>query len=107
MFYIMDLKQDQWYIVTRNINYQRLARIFDDEQRETINKLMSLGFMPIITTSGKGRCTRKHWNIEPYNGKHGDGYRMITAYNNRDQFGNFRPSRLNSITYFIKPKDAQ
>lgn len=103
----MELKQNQWYIITQKLNLQRLARIFDDEQRETINKLMSLGFIPIMTTSGKGRCTRKHWNVEPYNGKHGNGYRMISAYNTRDQFGNFHPSSLNSITYFIKPKGAQ
>ena len=46
------------------------------------------------TVVGKGKCTRKHWNLEPYLGKKGEGYRMISSYP--------WSSNFNSITFFIK-----
>ena len=103
----MELRQNQWYIVTQNINYQRLARIYDEEQRETINRLMKHGFIPLKTTAGKGRCTRKRWNVEKYQGRNGIGFRMISSYVRPHTLGGYVRCNLNSITYFIKTGDAQ
>lgn len=86
--------QNKWFIITQDLNYTKLARIYDDEQRETINRLIGQGYVPTMTTAGKGRCTKRHWNLEEYSGKNGSGYRMISSYRGS--------LALNSITYFIK-----
>ena len=70
------------------------ARIYSEEQRAVINSLIEKGYAPTETVVGKGKCTRKHWNLEPYSGKKGEGYRMISSYP--------WSSNFNSITFFIK-----
>lgn len=71
------------------------ARIYSEEQRAVINALIEKGYVPTETVVGKGKCTRKHWNLEPYsNKKRGEGYRMISSYP--------WSSNFNSITFFIK-----
>lgn len=90
----MELWKDQkyWYIMTVEQNFEKLARIYDQEQRDTINRLISHGFMPVRTVCGRGRCTSKHWNLEKLNSPRiGKGFKMISSY----KFSNF-----NSITYF-------
>lgn len=70
------------------------ARIFSEDQRKAIKNLIHHNFMPKKTTVGEGRCTRKHWNVEKYRGRHGVGFRMITS--------SPYSSNFNHITYFIK-----
>lgn len=70
------------------------ARIYSENQRSVINTLINKGYVPTETVVGRGKCTRKHWNIEPYSGKKGEGYKMISSYP--------KSSNFNSITFFIK-----
>lgn len=70
------------------------ARIYSEEQRGVINNLISKGYVPTETIVGKAKCTRKHWNLETYTGRRGEGYRMISSYP--------KSSNFNSITFFIK-----
>jgi hypothetical protein len=70
------------------------ARIYSEEQRSVINSLIAKGYCPTETIVGKGKCTRRHWNLEPYAGKKGEGYRMISSYP--------WSSNFNSITFFLK-----
>ena len=70
------------------------ARIYSEEQRAVIVNLIDQGYIPTETIVGKGKCTRKHWNLEDYKGKRGEGYRMISSYP--------WSSNFNSITFFIK-----
>lgn len=83
--------QPMWFICTKKPS-NKLARIYPG-QRETIMQLIADGYEPIETVSGKAPCTKKHWNLLPYEGKHGTGFRMVSSY---------KHSQLNSITYFIK-----
>ncbi len=55
------------------------AGIFCEEERQQIKLLVRHGFMPHHSAVGKGRCTRRHWNMEKYRGKHGVGFKLITA----------------------------
>lgn len=90
--------QQQIYTVIRTQTQRRpdiYARIYSEEQRAVINSLIEKGYVPTETIVGKGRCTRKHWNLEPYSDKkRGEGYRMISNYP--------WSSNFNSITFFIK-----
>lgn len=70
------------------------ANIYSQEQSQMIDKLIHQNFFPHHTAVGKGRCTRKHWNVEEYEGKHGVGYKMITTSPYSHNF--------NHITYFIR-----
>lgn len=70
------------------------ARIYSEEQRMAILQLMQHKFLPTHTAVGKGKSTRKHWNIEKYRGKHGAGFKMITT--------SPYSSSLNHLTYFIR-----
>lgn len=86
--------QNAWYIITKEYNIERTAQIFDQEQRDTINRLISHGFVPVRTVCGRGHCTRQHWNLEKFRTKRlGKGFKMITATKASHNF--------NSITYFI------
>ena len=55
------------------------ALIYDEEQRDTIYRLMSHGFLPHHTSIGKGNSTKRHWQITKYRGRHGKGFKMITT----------------------------
>lgn len=70
------------------------ARIYSEEQRDTLQGLINQGYIPTETIVGRAKCTHKHWKLEPYSGKRGEGYRMITSYP--------WSSNFNSITYLIK-----
>ena len=70
------------------------AGIFCEEERQQIKLLLRHGFMPHHSAIGKGRCTRRHWNMEKYRGKHGVGFRLITASSISSNF--------NHITYCLK-----
>ena len=70
------------------------ARIYSEEQRLMIHLLLHHNFFPHHTSVGRGRCTRKHWNIEKYRGKLGKGFKLITA--------SPLSSNFNHITYFLK-----
>lgn len=88
--------QDEWYIkTTTNLTAPNkvFARIYDDEQRQTINRLIALGYIPLKTSVGRGLSTQKHWNLEPYKGRYGEGYKLITSSPLSNNF--------NHITYFI------
>lgn len=86
--------QDKWYIKTIDGRTRFTARIYSPEQRAKVIELIGQGFTPTTTIVGKGLCTRKHWNVEAYSGRRGEGYRMISSYP--------LSSNFNSITYFIR-----
>ena len=69
------------------------ARIYSEEQRMAILQLIRHNFLPTHTAVGKGKSTRKHWNIEKYRGKHGAGFKMITT--------SPYSSNFNHLTYVI------
>lgn len=70
------------------------ARIYSEEQRMTVLQLIQHNFLPTHTSVGKGKSTRKHWNLEKYRGKFGIGFKMITT--------SPLSSNFNHLTYFIK-----
>ena len=70
------------------------ARIYNEEQRNMIRLLLHHNFFPHHTAVGRARCTRKRWNVEKYRGRHGKGFRLITA--------SHLSSNFNHITYFLK-----
>lgn len=90
------MNQKGFFIETQSQRRKDIcARIYSEEQRAVINKLITEGYVPTETIVGKGKCTRKHWCIEPYSNKRrGEGYRMISSYP--------WSSNFNSITFFIK-----
>lgn len=92
------IAQKERYICTTDESLKFPARIYSEAQRDTIRRLISHGFIPTHTSPGKARCSKKHWNLEHYRGKYGNGFRMISSYN---PVGKVR-SNMNSITYFIK-----
>ena len=70
------------------------ARIYSEEQRMTIKHLIRHNYFPHHTAVGVGKSTKKHWNIEKYQGKYGFGFKMITT--------SPYSSNFNHLTYFIK-----
>lgn len=70
------------------------ARIFTEDQRQQINQLIQSNYLPHHTSVGRGNATTKHWNLETYKGKFGEGYKLITT--------SPYSSNFNHITYFIK-----
>ena len=70
------------------------ARIFSQEQRNAIYRLIRHNFFPHHTAVGDGRCSRIHWALEKYRGRHGVGFKLITS----SPFS----TNFNHITYFIK-----
>jgi hypothetical protein len=69
------------------------AIIFDNEQRKTIYRLMSHGFLPHHTSIGKGLSTKRHWQLQKYRGRFGRGFKMITT--------SPYSSNFNHLTYFL------
>ena len=55
------------------------ARIYCEEQRMRIKQLIQHNFLPHHTSVGVSKSTRKHWNLEKYQGKYGVGFKMITS----------------------------
>ncbi len=70
------------------------ARIYSEEQRMRIKQLIQHNFLPHHTSVGVGKSTKKHWNVEKYQGKYGVGFKMITT--------SPYSSNFNHLTYFIK-----
>ena len=89
-------KQQKWAVIHTQTERRSdiYARIYSEEQRAVILSLIEQGYVPTETVVGKGKCTRKHWSLELYSGKRGEGYRMISSYP--------KSSNFNSITFFIK-----
>lgn len=87
-------KQDGVCIRTLHPSSVAQARIFSNEQRMTIRRLIRHKFLPTHTSVGKGKSTKKHWNIEKYRGKYGVGFKMITTSPYSTNF--------NHLTYFIR-----
>lgn len=89
-------KTQRWAIIETQIQRRSdiYARIYSEEQRDTLQNLINQGYVPTETIVGRAKCTRKHWNLEPYSGKRGEGYRMISSYP--------WSSNFNSITFFIR-----
>ena len=86
--------QDGRYINVLRPTDVAAAGIYSEAQRQQIRLLIHHNFFPHHTAVGKGRCTKKHWNLEKYRGKHGVGFKMNTASPNS--------SCLNHITYFLQ-----
>lgn len=86
------LNQEGFTIQTLEPSTVVRARIYDEEQRGVIKQLIRHRFIPHHSSVGKGKSTRKHWNLEKYVGKFGVGFKMITA----SPFS----SNFNHITYF-------
>lgn len=70
------------------------AAIYSEAEREQIKLLIHHNFYPHHTSVGKGKSTRKHWNMEKYRGKYGVGFKMITTSSISSNF--------NHLTYFLK-----
>ena len=89
-------KQQVWAVIQTQSERRAdiYARIYSEEQRNTLQNLINQGYVPTETIVGRAKCTRKHWNLEPYSGKRGEGYRMISSYP--------WSSNFNSITFLIK-----
>lgn len=92
------INQNEWWIQTLDNSLKFPARIYSEEQRNTIRRLISHGYYPTHTSPGKAKCTKKHWNLEHYRGRHGNGFRMISSYIPKG----YVRSNMNSITYFIR-----
>ena len=79
-------------IRTLNPNPVAQAFIFSGEQRAKIVQLINHGFLPHHTSVGNGLSGRKHWRVEKYRGKFGNGFKMITTSPYSTNF--------NHLTYF-------
>ena len=86
--------QDGRYINVLRPTNVAAAGIYSEAQRQQIRLLIHHNFFPHHTAVGKGRCTKRHWNLEKYRGKHGIGFKMITT--------SPYSSNFNHLTYFIK-----
>lgn len=73
------------------------AFIYGQEHREAINDLINRGYLPHHTSYGGGKPSKKHYNIEKYRGRFGEGYKMITTCPTSTNFSH--------ITYFINSKN--
>ena len=82
------------FINTLNPSTVVKAGIYSEDQRKQINKLIHDNYFPHHTAVGRGKSTDKHWNIEEYRGKYGEGFKLITT--------SPYSSNFNHITYFIK-----
>ena len=71
--------QDGTKIKTLHPSQNVSAIIFSDEQRKMINLLLHHNFYPHHTSVGRGKSSKKHWNLEKYRGKYGKGFKMITT----------------------------
>ena len=85
--------QDGKYITVLHQGVAK-AGIYSEEQRRQIKELIRNDFYPHHTAIGVGKATNKHWSLESYKGRIGEGYKMITT----SPFS----SNFNHITYFIK-----
>ena len=65
-------------IVTLHPSKVAQALIYDNEQRAAIVNLIEAGYKPHHTSVGVGKTGRKLWNVEKYNGRYGEGYKMVT-----------------------------
>ena len=70
------------------------AHIYSEDERNQINQLIQANYLPHHSAVGKGKTTAKHWSLEQYRGKFGEGYKLITTSPYSTNF--------NHITYFIK-----
>lgn len=86
--------QDGRYINVLRPTNVAAAGIYSEAQRQQIRLLIHHNFFPHHTAVGKGRCTKKHWNLEKYRGKYGVGFKMITTSSISSNF--------NHLTYFLK-----
>ena len=86
--------QDGRYINVLRPTDVAAAGIYSEAQRQQIRLLILHNSVPHHTAVGKGRCTKKHWNLEKYRGKYGVGFKMITTSSISSNF--------NHLTYFLK-----
>lgn len=86
--------QDGKYINVLHPTYVASAAIYSEEERQKIKQLIKEGYYPHHTAIGVGNSTSKHWNLENYNGRYGNGYKLITTSTLSTNF--------NHITYFLK-----
>ena len=70
------------------------ANIYSEDERNQIHQLIQANYLPHHTAVGKGKSTTKHWSLENYKGKFGEGFKLITTSPYSTNF--------NHITYFIK-----
>lgn len=85
--------QDEATIKTLHPSSVCQARIYSEEQRQTIRLLLRHNFYPHHSSVGRGNSTVKHWNLQKYKGKFGKGFKMITT--------SPYSSNFNHITYFL------
>lgn len=69
------------------------AYIYDKQQLDMVNNLISQGFLPTHTSVGVGKLDRAKWRIEDYKGKFGTGAKTVSYSPHSSNF--------NHITYFI------
>lgn len=96
------INQNEWWIQTLDNSLKFPAKIYSEEQRDTIRRLIQHGYYPTHTSPGKAKCTKKRWNLEKYRGRHGIGFRMVSSYVRPYTLGGYVRSNMNSITYFIR-----
>lgn len=70
------------------------ARIYSEEQRREINRLISEGYLPHHSSVGVGNTTKAHWTTKSYKGRFGEGILMLTT--------SPYSSNFNHLTYFLK-----
>lgn len=70
------------------------ARIYSEEQRKEINRLISEGYLPHHSSVGVGNVTKAHWTTKNYKGRFGEGVVMLST--------SPYSSNFNHKTYFIK-----
>lgn len=70
------------------------ARIYSEEQRREINRLISEGYLPHHSSVGTGNTTKAHWTTKSYKGRFGEGILMLTT--------SPYSSNFNHKTYFLK-----
>ena len=70
------------------------ARIYSEEQRKEINRLIREGYLPHHSSVGVGNVTNAHWTTRNYKGRFGEGILMLTT--------SPYSSNFNHLTYFLK-----
>ncbi len=86
--------QNGKYIKTLHPSTVVRAHIYNEDERRQINELIKANYLPHHSAVGTGRSTGKHWSLENYKGKFGEGFKLITTSPYSTNF--------NHITYFIK-----
>ena len=83
------------FINVINCSYRAQAAIYNEDQREQINRLIRHNFLPHHTAIAYGiRSSESHWRLEKYRGRLGVGFKLITS--------SYVSRNARHVTYFLK-----